>query len=162
MVAVTLGVAATMLLVYGFESSWGSSWLSGVAGDVRRAPLVGAATLVGLVLAMIAAFAAFLIARPSGPKSLSVAKTPSGSSQLNRGSLASSVQRSLRETVHPEVVVKTAGKRLDVAAPVRSVANPMEFVDELAAAMPNELSKRGATKVRYRVSSGSAAKSRVR
>ena len=122
----------------------------------------GAQMLIGVGILAIAAFAAFVVVRPERSKLIRLGKGPNITSYLEPPSLARSIQRSLRRSVHPQITVEAKGRRLVATAPYRTTTDPREIVDEVAARVPTELEIRGVPKLRYRVGVGRPAKRRVR
>ena len=118
--------------------------------------------LLGAALISVAAITAVVVVRPERTKLIRLGKEPFGKAYLEPQSLARSVQRSLRESVHPQIAVTAKGSRLTATAPYRSSTDPLELVDEVAAQMPVELESRGLPSLKYRVGVGRPTKRRVR
>ena len=163
LVAAVLAAVATQLLAYSFEQDWTlGRWMGDVASWVRGRPVTGALMLAGSGIVALSLAATWLIVRTPRTRVVTIGKDQAGRATIDRSSLAGSLQRSLRERVHPQVLVETDGRLVAVRAPVRSAVHPLEFVDELAAAMPGELERRGVSGVRFRVTTGRSTKRRVR
>jgi hypothetical protein len=118
--------------------------------------------LAGSAAVVVTLIVAWVILRRARADTIRMERGPQGRSRVERKGLAESLERSLRLTVHPQVTVSMPGRRLLVDAPVRSATQPLEFVDELAVAVPDELVARGLPRVRYRISTGARTKRRVR
>jgi hypothetical protein len=163
LVAATLALAAIQLLGYGLEQEpVFERWLGDVASAARGTLSEGGAMLAGVAIAVVALAVAWVALRRPSADTIRLERSPQGRSRVERKGLAESLERSLRQTVHPQVVVAMPGKRLLIDAPVRSATQPLEFVDELAVVVPEELIARGLPGVRYRISTGTRTKRRVR
>ena len=162
-VAAALGAAATQLFLYSMEQDTAfETLLTDVAGWARERPVAGALMLAGIGVGLVALGSAWTILRSKRTTTMRIRKDEGGRSTVDLSSLASSLQRTLRQTVHPQVVVGTARRGVEVRAPIRSAVRPLEFVEELGSAMPEEFENRGLTGVRYRVTTGRQTKRRVR
>ena len=161
LVTATLGLAATSLVAFGLDRRvpWLSDGLQSLVDWVRTPPLEGAAVLAGTGLILVAVGVVIVVAarRIRGVRNLE--KTAAGSTDIDMGSVADVLERSLRR-IDPKIQVTSRRSRLRVAAPP-GTGDRFEVADEASRRVRDALEQMGLSDTPFTLSVGKAPEQRV-
>lgn len=154
LVAAALGVAATSLVAFGLERRVTalSGWIESFVDWIAKPPLPGAAVLAGTGLLILAVAIIWLVAarRIRGVRTLE--KTASGSTDIDMGSVAATLERKLRN-LDPKVQVTAMRSRLRITAPSKT-GDRYQVADEATRRVQEELERMGLTGTPFAVRVG--------
>lgn len=161
LVAATLGLTATSLVAFGLERRipWLSDSLRSLVDWVRTPPLEGAAVLAGTGLILVAVGVVIVVAarRIRGVRNLD--KGAAGSTEIDVGSVADALERSLRR-IDPNVQVTSRRSRLRVTTPP-GTGDRFELADEAGRRVREALEQMGLSDTPFTVSVRRGRETRV-
>ncbi|MDH3259617.1 MAG: hypothetical protein OEM81_13675 [Acidimicrobiia bacterium] len=161
LVAAALGLTATSLLTFGLERRipWLSDGIRSLADWVYTPPKEGAAVLAGTGLLLLAIAIVIVAARSRIRGVRNLEKTAAGSTDIDMGSVADTLEGSLR-AIDPKVKINSRRNRLRVSAPPGS-GDRFEVADEASRRVREALGQLGLADTPFSVNVRSARETRV-